>query len=343
MYSFVLKKRALSNSLNYQNRRMKIKSKINSKKKLFLTYAIKIIISGFLFYWILKGANFSEIGNAIKTAEWYVLLFAFSLHFVGHYISAVRWRLLLKTQNINSRLLYLIKSYLVAMFFNNFFPSTVGGDSIRAYDSWRLGKNKANAVAVVFIDRFLGLTALLLFAIVAVFFAHQITSKIPFIYLWVIAAVILTLFIFLMIFFPNRRIFLWLNRSSFPIINRISGIAEKLGNSFWAFRNQKKALLYALFLSLLLQANVVFYYFLISISLNFGIPFYNFFLIIPLTIFVMMLPISVNGMGLRENTFFFFLSAFAIAKSDAIAFAWIEFSFILIQGLIGGLIYTFRK
>lgn len=342
MYSYILKNEHCRKVSTIKIEDVKIKSKIKSKKKLFLTYAIKFFISSLLFYWILKGVNFSEIGNAIKTAKWYILLFAFSLHFVGHYISSVRWRLLLKTQNINSRLLYLIKSYLVAMFFNNFFPSTVGGDSIRAYDSWRLGKNKANAVAVIFIDRFLGLTALLLFAIVAVFFAHQITSKVSFIYLWVIAAVMLTLFIILMIFFPNRKIFLWLNRSSFPIINKISSMAEKLGNSFWDFRKQKKALLLALLLSLVLQANVVFYYFLISVSLNFGIPFYNFFLIIPLTIFVMMLPISVNGIGLRENTFFFFLSAFAIAKSDAIAFAWIEFSFILIQALIGGLIYALR-
>ncbi len=57
----------------------------------------------------------------------------------------------------------------------------------------------------------------------------------------------------------------------------------------------------------------------------------------------MMLPISVNGIGLRENTFFFFLGIFGIIKSNAIAFAWIEFSFILIQGIIGGLIYALRK
>ena len=96
-------------------------------------------------------------------------------------------------------------------------------------------------------------------------------------------------------------------------------------------------------MSLLLQANVVFYYFLISVSLNFGVAFYNFFLIIPLSIFVMMLPISVNGIGLRENTYFFFLSIFSIVKANAIAFAWIEFSFILIQGLVGGLVYAIRK
>jgi uncharacterized protein (TIRG00374 family) len=320
-----------------------INKKVTKSKRLVLKYLSKAIISGFLFYWILKDANFNEIGNAIKTAKWYVLVIAFSLHFVGLYISAVRWRLLLKTQGVDSRIPFLLKSYLVAIFFNNFLPSTIGGDTIRAYDSWRLGKNKANAVAVVFIDRFLGLLALLTFAIVAVFFANQITSKVSFVYLWVSAAALLAFIIILMIFFPNRKIFNWLNKLSFPLINKIISKVEKIGNSFWNFRNEKRTLLISLLLSLLLQANVVFYYFLISVSLNFGIEFYNFFLIIPLSIFVMMLPISVNGIGLRENTYFFFLSIFSIVKANAIAFAWIEFSFILIQGLVGGLVYAIRK
>ncbi len=69
-------------------------------KKLVVKYLIKIIISCFLFYWILKDANFKEIVSAIRTAKWYILLLAFSLHFVGIYVSAVRWRLLLKTKKL---------------------------------------------------------------------------------------------------------------------------------------------------------------------------------------------------------------------------------------------------
>ena len=38
---------------------------------------------------------------------------------------------------------------MVALFFNNFLPSTVGGDVVRMYDSWRLGNSKSDAVTVV--------------------------------------------------------------------------------------------------------------------------------------------------------------------------------------------------
>lgn len=57
----------------------------------------------------------------------------------------------------------------------------------------------------------------------------------------------------------------------------------------------------------------------------------------------MMLPVSINGIGLRENVFFFFLALFAVTKTDAIAFAWIEYGILLLQGVGGGLVYALRK
>jgi len=56
-----------------------------------------------------------------------------------------------------------------------------------------------------------------------------------------------------------------------------------------------------------------------------------------------MIPISVNGVGLREAALFLFLSQFGVLKSEAIAFAWIEYSMLLILGAIGGIVYTLRK
>ncbi|MGA9294935.1 MAG: lysylphosphatidylglycerol synthase transmembrane domain-containing protein, partial [Ignavibacteriaceae bacterium] len=238
---------------------------------------------------------------------------------------------------------YLIKSNLIATFFNQFLPSTVGGDTVRAYDSWRLGKKKADAVSVIFIDRFLGILVLLLFASITVFFAEPITSKVPFLHYWVMGSGLLALFAILFVFFPNKKIFEPFNKIPIPIVRKINQKILKLADSLWQFRNHKKVLINAFLLSILLQANVVFYYFLISHSLIFGISFIYFFLMVPISIFIMMLPISINGIGLRENIFFIFLSNFSIHASEAVAFAWIEFLFIIILGLIGGLVYAFRK
>ena len=229
------------------------------------------------------------------------------------------------------------------MFFNQFLPSTVGGDTVRAYDSYRLGKNKANAVSVIIVDRFLGLLILLLFASVAIFYLTDLSVKISFIYLWIAGAIVIASLTILIIFFPSKKILHWLDNIQVPVINKFTKIFRSIVDSFLQFKKHKKALFKALLISLLLQTNVIIYYFLISHSLVFGIELTYFFLIIPLSIFIMMLPISINGIGLRENVFFLFLSNFAIGSSEAVAFAWIEFSFVIILGLIGGIVYSLRN
>jgi uncharacterized protein (TIRG00374 family) len=314
-----------------------------SKKKQLALTAIKAIVSALLIYWILRGTDFSKIFAAIGSASIPLLILSFSLHFVGFFVSALRWKILLKAQSVDSKMKYLITSYIVAMFVNHLLPSTFGGDTVRAYDSYRVGKSKSGAVAVIFVDRFLGLSALMLYALVAVFFATQITSKVPYLYLWVLMGAVGMAFIIWIIFMPPRRLPEFVAKLKIPFSSKIQKILEKIINAFWVFKGQKSVLMKAFGLSLILQANVVTYYFLISSALDFHIAYYNFFLIVPLAIFIMMMPISINGIGLRENAFFFFLGAFAIAKPEAIAFAWIEYGILLLQGVLGGIVYALRK
>lgn len=313
--------------------------KFNSHVKL----AIKIFISGVLLYFIVKDVNFDEIFESFGSSNKLILVVAFSLHAVGLTISAIRWRVLLEAQGIKSKIGFLIQSYLVATFFNHFMPSTVGGDSVRAYDSWRLGENKAKAFAVVMVDRFMGLLTLLIFVIVAFFFTGKITSQIPYLNIWLIILAAGAISIIWFILFPPLKLFIKLQNNSNSIVKKVGSLFHKLGSAFVQFSEKKEALLKALFLSLLLQANVVFYYFLISEALGFNIDFINYFLIVPLTIFIMLIPISLNGIGLRENALFFFLSFYGVLKSEAVTFAWLEYGMLLILGVIGGIVYALRK
>lgn len=313
--------------------------KFKSQQKL----AIKIFISGVLLYFIVKDVNFNEIFESFESSNKLLLILAFSLHAVGLTISAIRWKVLLAAQGVKSQIGFLIKSYMVATFFNHFMPSTVGGDSVRAYDSWRLGENKAKALAVVMVDRFMGLLTLLIFVIIATFFTEKITSQIPNLNVWLALLSLGALSIVWFILFPPLKLFKNLTESNNSIVKKIGTLFHKLGSAFAQFSAKKGALLKAIFLSILLQANVVFYYFLISQALNFNIDIINFFLIVPLTIFIMMIPISLNGIGLRENALFFFLSFYGIAKSQAVTFAWLEYGMLLVLGTIGGIVYALRK
>ena len=312
-------------------------------QKRFFFPVIKLSISVALIYWIIRGTELEEIWSAINSANLVLLFVAFLLHFVGFYISALRWRLLLKTQGVKSSIPFLIQSYMVSAFFSNLLPSIVGGDAFRVYDSWRLGNNKGDALAVVFVDRFLGLVALMLFALCGLLVVNQLTISLPLLPLWMGLGFLGMLLVIWIVFSPSANLLNWLQTIRLPGGKKLQNILNKIVTALLVFNGKKNSLINGLLLSILLQTNIVIHYFLIAKALDFDVSLINFFLIIPLAIFIMMLPISINGIGLRESVFVFFFSAFGVVKYQAIAFAWLAYGLVILQGLLGGIVYALRR
>ena len=306
-------------------------------------FLLKGAASACLMWWILQGTNFAEISSSIKSASLPLLFLAFSLPFLGYLISVSRWRLLLKAQGISSHVWHLVRAFMVSVFFNNFLPSTIGGDAFRIYESWRLGASKASAVAVVFVDRFLGLLALIVLTMVGLLSANPFSESIPHLSIWVCTGFVLVVALGFLLFHSSfaGNFGQWNGQSK--LVHRVLGIANKINDGFTVFRGRTDTVLQAFGLSLLLQANVVIQYFIIAKALHFSIPFWSFFLIIPLALFVMLLPISINGIGLRESIFVLILAPWGIDKPEALALAWLAYGCLVGQGLLGGVVYAMRK
>ncbi len=306
-------------------------------------FLIKGAASACLMWWILQGTNFAEIGSSIRSASLPLLLLAFGLPFFGYFISVSRWRLLLNAQGISAQVGHLVRAFMVSVFFNNFLPSTIGGDAFRIYESWRLGASKASAVAVVFVDRFLGLLALIVLTMVGLLSANPFSESIPHLSVWVFGGFVLVVALGFILFHSAFAGNLGQTDGQSKLVHRAMGFVNKINNGFAAFRGRTDTVLQAFGLSLLLQANVVVQYFIIAKALHFSIPFWSFFLIIPLTLFVMLLPISINGIGLRESIFVLILAPWGIDKPEALALAWLAYGCLVGQGLLGGAVYAMRK
>ena len=311
------------------------------KKTLFLL--LKISLSVALILWITQDVALDSVFAVITDSSGSLLILAFSLFFIGYVIAAFRWRTLIRVQDGDAPIFFLVRSFMVALFFNNFLPSTVGGDVVRMYDSWRLGNSKTDAVTVVLVDRFLGVIVLFCFALLALVFDETVAGEVPFITAWVTAGLAgmgIATWLFLKIPVSTMQ------RLSFAkngVMARVGGILEKVHRSFQAYRQAPSAILRALGLSVLLQVNVVVHFILVARAVGIDVPVESMFLIIPVAVFIMMVPISINAIGVREAVFVFLFSLYGVQSVEALAFAWIAYSFTLLQGVLGGLVFALRR
>ncbi len=116
----------------------------------------------------------------------------------------------------------------------------------------------------------------------------------------------------------------------------------KVDRAVEPFRGRHLSLVRALGLSLLLQLNVVLLHYLLSRAIGIELGFIDYFYVVPVALFVMLIPISINGIGVRESMFVFLLGSMGVAKSDALVLSLLAFSIFLAHGLMGGLVLASR-
>ncbi|NNE44176.1 MAG: flippase-like domain-containing protein, partial [Gemmatimonadetes bacterium] len=130
--------------------------------KQHVTRALRIIVSVGLLVWVLNRADLASLMERISSAKLEWLLAAFLVNSLGNLFGAFRWHLLLRSQKRIVGVFYLFGSYLVGLFFNNFLPSTIGGDVIRAMSAKKKGGGTmTEGLTVVLVERMIGLFATL--------------------------------------------------------------------------------------------------------------------------------------------------------------------------------------
>lgn len=290
---------------------------------------LRVAVSVALIAWILRGTDLREVLATFRTADVRYILFALCLIPLGYLSSVSRWRLLLRAQGGDASFGFLMRSLMTGIFFNNFLPSTIGGDAIRAWDTARSGVSRGTALTIIMVDRFVGLLALLLFATVGLLGAGRLTERVPDLAFWVLGVGAVMVTVAVLLFLPSRLGKL-----------RLPGKLAQVASALFAFQGQGRALAGAFFWSLCLQTAVVVNAWVMARALHIDLGLAPFFLIVPLAVFLMMIPVSINGIGVRENLFVFFLAAFGVAESTGLAFAWLEYGLLLLQALAGGFVYA---
>jgi uncharacterized protein (TIRG00374 family) len=311
-------------------------------KKTVLVIA-KILFSVGLIYWLLRGADLETIWETVRTAKIGYLMFAFSMFYIGFVLISIRWRMLLRVENIDAKILYLLESVNIAVLFNNLLPSTIGGDAYRMYDVWRLGANKTKSILIILIDRFLGMLALVTYGLIAAIVATEVRQAIPGLVFYLSGVLLAMLAIMWMAFGSGASILQWFLDIESRLLSIPQRVIGKITEGLALYRGRGDVLLKAILVSFGIQLNVILHFVIISYALSIDVPWQGMFIIIPLATLIMLAPVSINGVGVREAVLVFFFSLYGVNEEAAIAFAWVWLAMLLAQGVVGGVVLMLRR
>lgn len=304
--------------------------------------AAKVGVSIALLGYLLSTTDLAALMRRVREGDVLLLGAAVALYVAMLALSTWRWRLLLAVQGFPASLRTLSASYLIATFFNNFLPSNIGGDVVRVRDSSRLTGSTTTSLAVVAIDRILGLGALYALALLAFVLGgrevrHLAGARVVLLGLGLVFAGLAL--VFLRPGIAGRL----MNASGLASRDWARMQFETVQAAVHVYRNQMGAVLAALAASLALQTIVVFYYWSVAHALRIPLPLPACFLMVPLCTLVQTVPVSFNGWGVRESVFIVYFGQIGLGRDSALAFSLVGAGLIVLLSLSGAVVWTSRR
>ena len=303
--------------------------------------AAKIAVSLALLIYLFSTTDLAALEQRIRGGDVLFLASAIALYGGMLALSTWRWRLLLQALGFPARLRDLTSSYLVATFFNNFLPSNIGGDVVRVRDGSRLTGSTTASLAVVAVDRILGLGALYVLGLLAFAFGGPGVRLLAGarVVLFGLSLVFGTLaYVF---FRPGtaRRLMAWSRLAS---IGWVRGQFEIVQGAVHAYRARLGAVVAAFAASVGLQTLVVLYFYTVAHALRIPLALPAAFLMVPLCTLLQTVPITFNGWGLRESLFVVYFEQVGLPRDSALAFSLAGASLIVVLSLSGAVVWMSR-
>jgi uncharacterized protein (TIRG00374 family) len=302
---------------------------------------VKVGVSLALLAYLLSTTDLGALIRRIRSGDMLLLAGAVAIYILTIALATWRWRLLLSAQGYRATMGHLSASYLVATFFNNFLPSNVGGDVIRVRDSSRLTGSTTASLAVVAIDRILGLGALYLLAVLAYVFGgptvRGLAGALPaLVALGIVFAVMGYVYVT-----PGvaGKLMSVSRLDASPWIRERFEVAQ---SAVHVYREQVAVVWLAFAASVALQALVVCYYYEVARSLRIALPLSACFLVVPLCTLVQTVPVSFNGWGIRESVFIVYFRQLGLSRDSALAFSLVGAGLIVILSLSGAVVWSSR-
>ena len=281
-------------------------------------------ISLALIVWLLTGVSWREVLAILVNAHGSIIAIVCVLYYVGVVLSCLKWTLALRVESTPAPFPRLVRWYLIGAFISNFLPTDIGGDLGRGFYAGRFTGKMGAVARSIFIERLTGLAAMGVLAIASLPVIDQkIANGI------VIAALIIALLAVAGILAGR------LGSATCP---QITGFLDKVYDSGKRYIHAPDTMAVMLILSLAFQTLAGAGVWLNMLAVGVDLPFLTVVPIAALVGLIGLLPVSINGWGVREVLIVTLLTPLGAPAYRVLAGALLGRFLVLVVTLVGGVL-----
>src|SRR5450432_2113056 len=313
-------------------------------KKVLLSL-LQIAVTIAVLFWVFHDPHKrAQMWDALRTADYLWVCVAIVAYLFVELAAALRWRILLEVQKIHLSLPRVSGLFLIGMFYNQFLPGGTGGDIMKSYLLLKETPGKATGalLAVVF-DRMVGLVALISITGVLVALRYDWLTQLPETRLLVrgLLLILASAVLMLVTSFVVSGLHL-----AHKLPQRFPGREKliELSAAYHLYARHWRATLVAFGASIVAHLATFGTFLCVAYAFRAQVAVIDFFAIMPIERTISSLPISVSGIGWREQIFQIMLHGLCrVPEAVAVLIGSMSFLVMLVCSAPGGIVYFFYK
>ena len=291
-------------------------------KTVYWKFCFGLIILVFIIFKI----DLNQASAILQQVSWKNFLTVLYVYLLSKTLSAYKWAIISNHIGFTCTVSQYLRLYFQGMFYNQFLPTGIGGDIIKGYFLYQHDKNHLKpdyAAATILFDRLSGIFVLLTLLLPGcLLHFKQLPVLVSYIMLAAIGGAAVCAMLIACLSY-RRKIF------KNKLINRILFLTSLyLDKTFFK--------IFAISLVFHFMALII--HTLIGWDLNLKVTQSYYLILYPATAILASLPISLNGLGIREWAYVFFLGLSGIASPAAFVFA-LYWGLILLAASLTGAIF----
>jgi hypothetical protein len=260
---------------------------------------------------------------------------ALAMKFGVNFAHLARWKQALRSQGVALPTWQGLRLLLIGSFLDLFLPGTIGGDAFRAFNT-RRSSSLMHSAAIVFMERYCGVLATLLMGVAAVSVSRypreHVWLSLSILALFLLHVAVLVVGASMRVSFAARKLAVRLGASKVATwVTLGSGSLRQLLKAPRLFAGM-------LGFSVLMRAGFGGQLYLLAVGLGLEMRVSDLLVFLSLNAVVTALPISINGLGVREANLFAFFTYMGSTPTEAGSLAFLLAVWTYVSRLPGGLL-----